>query len=135
MSIDSTQALETKLRRLAGWFVVGLGGAVVELGLLHVLYKLLEWPFPIATAVAAEALILAKFVVTDRWVFHHARPGGDRLLKYHAACAGAFVVYWVVINGLAEFAGVPYIAAFVAGTAASFAWSLATNFLWVWVSR
>jgi putative flippase GtrA len=135
VSIDSTQALQTKLRRLAGWFVVGVSGAVVELAVLRTLYEVVGWPLPVATAVAAEALILAKFLVTDRWVFRHARPGVDRLLKYHAACAGAFVVYWVVINGLAEFAGVPYIAAFVAGTAASFAWSLATNFLWVWVSR
>ena len=123
------------MRRLAGWFVVGVGGALVELALLRFFYEGLAWPLPVSTTVAAEALILAKFFVTDRWVFHHPRPGVDRLLKYHAACAGAFVVYWVVINSLAELAGVPYIAAFVAGTAASFAWSPATNFLWVWVSR
>jgi putative flippase GtrA len=122
-------------RRLAGWFVLGVGGAAVELGLLRLLYEVLAWPLPVATAVAAEALILAKFVIADRWVFGYQQPAFDRLMKYHGACAGAFVVYWIVINGLSELLGVPYAAAFVVGTAASFVWSLATNFLWVWVSR
>ena len=45
---------------------------------------------------------------------------------------GALVVYWLVINGLAALLGLAYEIAFVVGTAASFAWSLLTNFFWVW---
>jgi len=119
-------------RRVSGWVVLGIGAAFVELGLLRVLFEGLGWALPVATAVAAEALILAKFVIADRWVFGHPAPAFNRLIKYHGACAGAFAVYWLVINGLSELVGVPYTLAFVVGTAASFAWSLATNFLWVW---
>lgn len=119
-------------RRVGGWFVLGILAAVVELGLLALLRDGLLWPLPVATFVAAEVLILAKFAIADRWIFGHARPTWERLLKYHGACAGAFVVYWVVINGLAALVDTPYVVGFVVGTAAAFAWSLATNFLWVW---
>ena len=119
-------------RRVAGWFGIGVTASLLELGLLRVLYESLAWPLPVATAVAAEVLILGKFFVADHWVFGHARPGVNRLLRYHGASAGALVVYWLVINGLAELLGLPYVAAFVLGTGAAFAWSLVTNFLWVW---
>ncbi len=127
--------METLPRRISGWFVLGVVAAAVELALLRVLYEGLNWPLTVATAVAAEVLILAKFAIADRWIFGHPRPTLERAAKYHGACAGAFVVYWLVINGLSELLGVPYVVAFVLGTAASFAWSLATNFLWVWVTK
>jgi putative flippase GtrA len=119
-------------KRLAGWVAIGVAGAVLELALLRTLVEVVGWPLAIATAVAAEALILAKFLAADRWVFGHPMPGLGRLLKYHGASAGALLVYWLVINGLADLGGVPYVAAFVLGTGAAFAWSLVTNFLWVW---
>ena len=123
------------LRRLVSWFGLGVGAAIIELALLRLLHEVLLWPLPVATATAAEVLILTKFVIADRWIFGHARPTWDRVLRYHGACAGAFIVYWLVINGLTEFAGVPYEIGFVVGTAASFAWSLASNFLWVWATE
>lgn len=86
----------------------------------------------VATAVAAEVLILTRFLIADRWVFHHARPNLDRLLRYHGACVGSFVAYWLVINGTASWLGLPKEIGFVLGTGASFGSSLITNFLWVW---
>jgi putative flippase GtrA len=120
------------LKRLVNWIVLGVGAAVAELGLLKVLVDVLVWPLPIATLLAAEVSILGKFSIADRWVFGHPRPTLQRLLKYHGACVGALVVYWLVINGLATLLGLAYEIAFFVGTAASFAWSLLTNFLWVW---
>jgi len=114
------------------WFVLGLVASVVELGLLRVLYELLGWALPVATAVAAEVLIIGKFLIADRWVFSHSWPAWDRLLRYHGASAGALAVYWLVINGLAALVGLPYVVGFVMGTGAALAWSLLTNFLWVW---
>jgi len=119
-------------RRLASWFVLGLTASLLELGLLHALYEVLQWPLPIATAVAAEVLILFKFLLNDRLVFNHTWPTFGRLVRYHGASAGALAVYWMVINGLNLLLGVEYVIAFVAGTAAAFTWSLFTNFLWVW---
>jgi putative flippase GtrA len=121
-------------RRVASWMGIGLTASLVELALLRLLYELLRWPLPLATATAAEALIVAKFLVTDRWVFGHPGPTVERLVRYHGASAGAFVVYWLVVNGLGVLVGLPYVAAFLLGTAAAFAWSLMSNFLWVWAS-
>ena len=121
-----------QFRRVAGWFVLGVSAALVELGVLRLLYEVLGWPLAVATVVAAEVLILSKFLIADRWVFNHPWPAWDRLLRYHGASAGALVVYWLVINGLAALAGLPYVVGFVLGTGAAFTWSLLTNFLWVW---
>ncbi len=118
--------------RVVSWFVLGVVASLVELGLLRLLVELLSWPLPVATAVAAEVLILAKFLIADRWVFNHPWPAWDRLLRYHGASAGALAVYWVVINVLAALLATPYVVGFVLGTGAAFAWSLLTNFLWVW---
>jgi putative flippase GtrA len=123
-----------RTRRVAGWVLIGLTASLVELALLRLLYEVVLWPLPVATATAAEVLILVKFVATDRLVFGHPSPTVERLVRYHGASAGAFVVYWLVINGLAVLVGLPYVAAFLLGTAAAFAWSLMSNFLWVWAS-
>jgi putative flippase GtrA len=120
------------LHRIAGWSVLGLSAAAAELGLLRALYEGLLVPLPVATVLAAEVLILIKFLVADRWVFGYPRPALDRAVRYHGACAGALVVYWLVINLLSGALGVPYTLGFFLGTAASFVWSLLTNFLWVW---
>jgi len=119
-------------RRVASWFLLGLTASLAELALLRGLYEGLGWVLPVATATAAEVFIIVKFLVADRWVFGHPRPTINRLVRYHGASAGALVVYWVVINALALIAAMPYVAAFVIGTGAAFAWSLVTNFVWVW---
>ena len=119
-------------RRVVGWLLLGGTASLLELGLLRVLYENLSWPLPVATAVAAEVLIIFKFLTNDRFVFNYPCPTVARLVKYHGASAGAFVVYWVAINMLTMFAGVPYVPAFIVSTAAAFMWSLLTNFLWVW---
>ena len=119
-------------RRLASWFLLGLTASLLELVLLRVLYELLHWQLPIASAIAAEVLILFKFLLNDRFVFNHAWPTFRRLARYHGASAGALAVYWVSINVLSLLLGIEYIAAFLVGTAAAFTWSLLTNFLCVW---
>jgi putative flippase GtrA len=117
---------------VASWVVLGVTASVLELALLRGLYEGLLWPLPLATLIAAEIMILVKFLVNDRYVFNHPAPTLSRMAKYHGASAGALVVYWLAINALSLLAGVPYIPAFVLSTAAAFLWSLLTNFLWVW---
>ncbi|MGI9146614.1 MAG: GtrA family protein [Chloroflexota bacterium] len=119
-------------RRVGGWFLIGVTASLLELALLRLLYENLAWPLPAATAVAAEVLLLVKFAAADRWVFGHARPALNRLMRYHAASAGALLIYWLVVNGLVELLGLPYVAAFIVSTGAAFIWSLVTNFVWVW---
>ncbi len=121
-----------RLRQLAWWFALGVVAVGVEIGWLSVLYQVLGIPLWLASGIAAETLILARFVIADRWVFGYPRPTLGRCGRYHGASAGAFSVSWVVLNGSAAALGVPYVAAALLGTGASFFWSLLTNFLWVW---
>ena len=118
--------------RVASWFLLGITASLLELALLRGLVEVAIWPLPVATAVAAETLIIVKFLVADRWVFHHPSPTFHRLARYHGASAGALVIYWLAINSLDLIANVPYTAAFVVATGVAFVWSLLTNFLWVW---
>ncbi len=124
-----------QMGRVVRWVFLGGTAALVELALLKGFYEGLLWPLPVATAVAAEVLIIVKFLVADRWVFGHAWPTSNRLVRYHGASAGALIAYWVVINVLSTLLGLPYVAAFVIGTGAAFVWSLLSNFLWVWDAR
>ena len=119
-------------RRVSAWFLLGLAASLVELALLRLLVEVVGWPLPIATAAAAEVLILVKFLVNDRFVFGYALPTPARLVKYHGASAGALIVYWIVVNALAALLGVAYVLAFIVGSGAAFGWSFLTNFLWVW---
>ncbi len=121
-----------RLWQVGRWLVLGVGAALVELALLDVLINALRVPFWAASALAAEALILTRFAVADRWVFHHPRPTRQRLLRYQGASMGALVVYLALFNALTLGLGTGYTVAFVCGTGASFVWSLLTNFLWVW---
>src|SRR6266566_1321725 len=102
-----------QLKRVLTWSILGVTASGVEYGLLYLLSEWLRWPLPLASIVAAEVLILAKFLVADRWVFGHPLPGWDRLLRYHGASAGALIVYWVAFNALAVLLSLPVAVAFV----------------------
>jgi putative flippase GtrA len=121
-----------RVLQVGQWIVLGVVALFLELGLLKLLYEVLGMPLALASLIAAEVLILARFVVADRFVFGHPRPTWARLARYHGSCAGALAVSWVILNGVASFLAVPYELAFLLGTGASFLWSLLTNFLWVW---
>ncbi len=121
-----------RLRQVGQWFILGVAAVGVEIGELALLYQVLGVSLPLASAVAAESLVLARFVATDRWVFGHRRPALGRCVRYHGASAGAFVVSWAVLNASAALLGVPYVLATLLGTGASFGWSLLAHFFWVW---
>ena len=118
----------------AGWAALGVAATLVELGMLRVLIEVWTVPAWLASALAAELLILLRFGIADRWVFCFPRPAFHRLARYQGACLGALLVYLLTFNLLQVGAGAVYSLAFLAGTAASFTWSVASNFLWVWRS-
>lgn len=121
-----------RFRQVIGWTAVGVASMVVEIALLGLLYQTLGLPLTVASAIAAEALILARFLAQDRWVFGYATPTRGRLLRYHGAAAGSFVVSWIVLNGSSALLGADYRLAWLLGTLASFVWSFLASFFWVW---
>ena len=123
-----------RLRQFAGWFILGVVAFGAEVALLGLLHQGLKVPLWLASAVAAECVLLARFVSTDRLVFGYAVPTLARCGRFHGAALGSFVVSWIVLNGTASVFGVPYVAAAFLGSVAAFVWSGLTNFLWVWRS-
>jgi putative flippase GtrA len=121
-----------RTRQFAGWFVLGVTAFGIEVALLGVLHQWLSCPLWLASAVAAEFVLLARFLSTDRLVFGYARPDLSRCGRFHAAALGSFAVSWLALNGSSTFLDLPYVLAAFVGSIAAFAWSGVTNFLWVW---
>jgi putative flippase GtrA len=135
LDLPTADLLPLRVRQFAGWFALGVlafGAEVVALGALH---QWLGCPLWLASAIAAESVLLARFVSTDRFVFGHARPTLTRCWRFHAAAAGSFAVSWLVLNGSATLLDVHYAVAAFLGSVASFGWSGITNFFWVWRYR
>jgi len=127
-----TKLLQSK--SFVRWWIVGLaftGGALV---VLYVLRDLLHLPLIVATSAGAEAMLVLRFLINDRWVFGHRRPTWIRLWQFHLASAGGGAIWWIVANLLPRY-GVHYLIAAIAGTACSVLFSMATNFLWIWRKR
>jgi putative flippase GtrA len=124
-----------RLRQFAGWFVLGLVAFGAEVLVLGVLHQWLGLPLWLASALAAEGVLLGRFFSTDRFVFGCARPSVSRCWRFHVAAAGSFVVSWIVLNGSTALLDVHYAVAAFLGSVASFIWSALTNFLWVWRLR
>ena len=117
--------------RIVRWWTVGSIFTVLNIPILYVLVDIVGVPLAVATLVAGEAGLLARFVVNDRWVFQEKHPTVRRLWQYHVACAGGFVIWWSATNIIPRW-GVHYLAASLLATGCSVGWSMLTNFLWVW---
>ena len=92
----------------------------------------LRLPMWLASALAAEFVLLGRFLTTDRLVFGCARPNLDRCIKFHTAAVGSFIVSWLVLNGSVQLLEVHFAIAALVGSVAAFIWSALSNFLWVW---
>ena len=121
-----------RVRQFAGWFVLGVAAFGAEVAMLGALHQWLGCPLWLASAMAAEVVLVGRFVSTDRYVFGHSHPTIGRCCRFHVAAAGSFAVSWLVLNGSAAVLDVQYVIAAFLGSAAAFVWSGLTNFLWVW---
>jgi putative flippase GtrA/poly(3-hydroxybutyrate) depolymerase len=121
-----------RVHRFLGWFVLGLLAFVAEVGLIGLLRQQFAWPLWLASAVAGEAVVIARFLTTDRLVFGHCRPTLERGVRFQSAALGSFAASWLVLNASAAALNLPYVAAAFLGSLAAFVWSALTNFLWVW---
>lgn len=124
-----------RARQFAGWFLLGVVAFGAEVLVLGVLHQWLGLPLWLASAMAAETVLLGRFFSTDRFVFGYVRPSFARCWRFHAAAVGSFVVSWLVLNGSAAIFDLHYAVAAFLGSVASFVWSGLTNFLWVWRLR
>jgi putative flippase GtrA len=122
----------TRVVQFAGWFALGVLAFGIEIVLLTVLHQWFKVSLWIASAMAAEIVLIGRFLTTDRFVFGYTRPSLGRCGRFHISALGSFLVSWLVLNSAAAMLGVQYVQAAFLGSVAAFAWSGLTNFLWVW---
>lgn len=113
------------------WIAVGFLFAGVGLGLLKIMVGFFAWPYTLATLCSGEITTLFRFLMVDRWVFHHRRPTWTRLWQYHVANAMGFAIWWSAANLLKTF-GVHYLVASVLAMFVSVGFNLLSNFFWIW---
>jgi putative flippase GtrA len=118
--------------QFAGWFALGVLAFGIEIVLLAIFHQWLRVSLWIASALAAEVVLLGRFLTTDRLVFGYPRPSLGRCWRFHFSALGSFLVSWLVLNSAAAMLGVQYVPAAFLGSVAAFVWSGMTNFLWVW---
>ena len=131
-AIDLAIRVPGRAAQFIGWFALGVLAFGCELVVLTILHQWLKMPLWIASALAAEAVILGRFLSTDRFVFGYQAPSLGRCWRFHVSALGSFTVSWIVLNSAAAMLGVEYVLAAFLGSVAAFVWSGLTNFLWVW---
>ncbi len=120
-----------KAAPMVRWLGAGLAFMGLNTALLYLMVGLGGMTVWLATLLSAEIGTILRFWVNEHWVFAHGKPTFRRLLQYHFANAGAFVVWWLVTNVLAK-AGVHYLIAGIIAVGISTFVSMASNFLWIW---
>jgi len=130
--VAKANRIPARVVQFGGWFALGILAFGFELVVLAILHQWLKMPLWIASALAAETVLLGRFLSTDRFVFGHPTPSLGRCWRFHVSAFGSFTVSWIVLNSAAVMLGVQYVFAAFLGSVAAFLWSGLTNFLWVW---
>lgn len=112
---------EGELDRLVKFSMVGITGIVVNEGALYILVESGALSENTAVFPATELSILNNFVWNDLWTFRDLKRGSfiKRLLNFHVAAVGGFVVQVAVYFALKS-VGVPYLVANFVGILLSF---------------
>jgi putative flippase GtrA len=113
------------------WLAAGLVFIFINSIFMVVLVECFQLKALWATLISAELCTVLRFFVNEHWVFKGIGPVWKRLLQYHAANAGSFVVWMIVANLMIHW-GIHYLLASTLAVGISIMASMASNFLWVW---
>jgi dolichol-phosphate mannosyltransferase len=119
-------------KKLFKFGIVGLSGIVVNEGVLIYLKGYVQLSLPVASIIAIELSIMSNFILNDAWTFkteqQHALPyRWQRLLSFQIISIGGAAINFVILNALAEFAGVDYRIANILGILVAFSWNFWVN--------
>lgn len=122
-------------RRLFKFAVVGTSGVVVNMFFFWCFVRGVGVDYRIASPFAVELSILSNFLLNNAWTFRDAvktSPLATRLLRFHVAAAGGFLINYLVLIGLVEFFDLREELANLIGIAVAFLWNYAFNVKWTW---
>jgi putative flippase GtrA len=126
---------EANASRKGNSVVRWLAAGVVFIGInTAFLYVFVEWMglrLAIATLLSAEICTLLRFFINEHWVFRTQMRSWKRLLQFHIANGGAFLVWWAGTIVLAR-GGINYLLASILAVGLSTGFSFASSFFWIW---
>jgi dolichol-phosphate mannosyltransferase len=120
--------------------MVGLSGIVVNEGVLIYLKEFVHLSLPASSIFAIELAIGSNFIWNDIWTFkndgQHALPHRWlRFLSFQVVSIGGAIINFVILNGLASYAGVDYRIANILGILVAFAWNFWVNRRVTWKTK
>jgi putative flippase GtrA len=126
--MTNTHTLRGQATRFA---VVGLSGAVVNLGLLSLLYGALRVPLFVGIALASELAVLSNFLLNNRWTFGRHDASLARLARFNVSSIGGLAIATGTTAVLIS-SGLPYQVADLAGIANGAVCNFLASALWTW---
>lgn len=90
--VPTSLARRAQVRQLLRFGVVGALGTVVNLAIVHLLYRELGWGFTRSSAIATELAFLHNYVLNELWTFDVRQLSFRRLVQYHMSSLLGFGV-------------------------------------------
>ena len=118
--------------RFSKFAIVGGSGALVNTGVLILLYGQVHLPLVAASALAVEISIISNFVWNDRWTFGRRTWSFSRLLRFNGVSLGGLAVTAATLWALVRYADIPYVWANLLGIGLAMLWNFSVNSLWTW---
>lgn len=115
----------------ARFAVVGVGGVLVNMAALHLLYGVAEIPLLLASPVAVELAIVHNYLLNDRWTFHGRGPSMARFVAFNLGAVLALLVNVASVLVLVA-SGAHYLVANLIGIGAGAALNFCVSAGWVW---
>lgn len=128
-------ARQESTRELVRFGVVGIGGVIVNNGLLFLFHDMLGWPLVAASVVAVEASIVNNFVWNDRWTFSGRERTSYRFLRFNLISLGGLAVNTVTLLAVVALTGLHYLIANLIAIGVATGWNFVANSRWTWRRR
>jgi dolichol-phosphate mannosyltransferase len=119
-----------KVSRVAKFGIVGVGGILINTGVLYLLGRRLGLPLVLASGVAAELAVISNFLLNSSWTFA-TRPSLPRFAKFNVASLAGLSVNVMGVLLLTRL-GLYLLAANLIGIAVGFAVNYLFSVGWVW---
>ena len=118
--------------RMLKFGAVGLSGVGVNTFFLWLFTDVVGFHYLLSSPAAVELSVLSNFTLNNLWTF--GDRGRDstlsaRLLKFHVAAAGGFLVNYAFLWALTE-RGLYYLLSNLVGILAAFLWNYTLNVKW-----
>jgi putative flippase GtrA len=114
-------------RQISLFFGVGVLAVIVQYGLLVSLVELAHWPAVPATLVGYTGGGILSYLMNRRHTFASERPHSEATWRFGLVALIGFSLTGVIMYGLVDELGAPYLPAQVATTGMVFFWNFAAH--------